>query len=136
MYRKNIVGIPILFAYQKNAADTLPVICILKFSLTDNTASTLSLQMQPNKLSQHAEGTSLFSSSFRQRLCENVTEALLCICTDTSNHPLLQVYHTSLYTGWLKHKSFWIYLTSGYGIGSNGIEKLFFRRCIRLSSDL
>ena len=35
-------------AYQKNAADTLPVICILKCSLTDNTASTLSLQMQPD----------------------------------------------------------------------------------------
>ena len=25
-------------AYQKNADNTLPVICILKFSLTDNTA--------------------------------------------------------------------------------------------------
>lgn len=113
-------------AYQKNAADTLPVICILKFSLTDNTASTLSLQMQPNKLSNTLKELRSLALLSDKDCVRNVTEALLCICTDTSNHPLLQVYHTSLYTGWLKHKSFWIYLTSGYGIGSNGIEKNYF----------
>lgn len=112
--------------YQKNAADTLPVICILKFSLTDNTASTLSLQMQPDKLSNTLKELRSLALFAEKGSVRNVTEALLCICTDTSNHPLLQVYHTSLYTGWLKHKSFWIYLTSGYGIGSNGIEKNYF----------
>lgn len=113
-------------AYQKNAADTLPVICILKFSLTDNTASTLSLQMQPDKLSntlKELRSLALFAEKDGVR---NVTEALLCICTDTSNHTLVQVYHTSPHTGWLKHKSSWIYLTSGYGIGRNGIEKNYF----------
>ena len=113
-------------AYQKNADNTLPVICILKFSLTDNTASTLSLQMQPDKLSNSLKELRSLALLAEKDSVRNVTEALLCICTDTSNHPLLQVYHTSLYTGWLKHKSFWIYLTSGYGIGSNGIEKNYF----------
>ena len=66
-------------AYQKNAADTLPVICILKFSLTDNTASTLSLQMQPDKLSntlKELRSLALFAEKDGVR---NVTEALLCI---------------------------------------------------------
>ena len=95
-------------AYQKNAITALPVICILKFSLTDNTASTLSLQMQPDKLSNSLKELRSLALLAEKDSVRNVTEALLCICTDTSNHPLLQVYHTSLYTGWLKHKSFWI----------------------------
>ena len=112
--------------YQKNAADTLPVICILKFSLTDNTASTLSLQMQPDKLSNTLKELRSLALFAEKGSVRNVTEALLCICTDTSNHPLIQVYHTASHTGWLKHKSSWFYLTSGYGIGSNGIEKNYF----------
>ena len=112
--------------YQKNAADTLPVICILKCSLTDNTASTLPLQMQPNKLSNTLKELRSLALLSDKDCVRNVTEALLCICTDTSNHPLLQLYHTSPHTGWLKHKSSWIYLTSGYGIGRNGIEKNYF----------
>lgn len=113
-------------AYQKNAADTLPVICILKFSLTDNTASTLSLQMQPDKLSNSLKELRSLALLAEKDSVRNVTEALLHICTDTSNHSLVQVYHTSPNTGWLKHKSSWIYLTSGYGIGRNGIEKNYF----------